>query len=57
VSKKEISEAYFKKNKDLVRAIKTAKANIEKFHKSNVIKKRAVIITQKECGFGEEFRP
>jgi len=57
VSKKEISEAYLQKNKDLVRAIKTAKANIEKFHKSNVIKKEPVIITTKGVRVWREFRP
>jgi len=57
VSKKEIAEAYKKESKEVIKALKIAKVNIEKFHKNNVKKKEAPIITTKGVSVWREFRP
>ena len=57
VSKEEISEAYKQESKEVVKALKVAKANIEKFHKTNVRKKEASITTTKGISVWREFRP
>jgi len=56
VTKQEIVEAYVQESKYLIKALKTAKANIEKFHKGNV-KKEAVITTTPGIQVWREFRP
>ncbi len=57
VSKEEISEAYKQESKEVVKALKIAKVNIEKFHKTNVNKKEASITTTKGVSVWREFRP
>lgn len=57
VSRQEISEAYSSIDKNVIRAMKSAKKNIEKFHKKNVIKKEQVVLTQKGVQVWREFRP
>src|SRR3989338_11662349 len=57
VTKKEIAEAYKKESKEVIKALKIAKVNIEKFHKNNVKKKEAPIITTKGVSVWREFRP
>lgn len=57
VSKKEIAEAYKKESKEVIKALKISKANIEKFHKNNVKKKETPIITTKGVAVWREFRP
>jgi len=56
VSKQEINRAYLSVDKEVVEAIKNAKANIEKFHKNN-IKKEIPITTVKGVKIWREFRP
>src|SRR3989338_136899 len=57
VSKEEISEAYQQESKEVVKALKISKANIKKFHKTNVKKKEAYITTTKGVSVWREFRP
>src|SRR3989344_4380036 len=57
VSKEEISEAYKQESKEVVKALKIAKANIEKFHKTNVRNQEASITTTKGISVWREFRP
>ena len=57
VSKKEITEAYKQESKEVVEALKVAKANIEKFHKNNVKSKEASVVTIKGVRVWREFRP
>ncbi|HEY4513635.1 MAG TPA: histidinol dehydrogenase [Candidatus Paceibacterota bacterium] len=57
VSKEEIAEAYKQESKEVVKALKIAKANIEKFHKTNVKIKEASITTAKGVSVWREFRP
>src|SRR3989338_1110770 len=47
VSKEEILEAYEQESKEVIKTLKIAKANIEKFHKTNVKKKETSITTTK----------
>lgn len=56
VTKQEIIEAYKQETKDLIKALKVAKANIEKFHKGN-IKKESPITTANGVRVWREFRP
>ncbi|MEK7128470.1 MAG: histidinol dehydrogenase [Patescibacteria group bacterium] len=57
VSRKEISDAYKQESKEVVKALKIAKANIEKFHKNNVKKKETPVATIKGVSVWREFRP
>lgn len=57
ISKKEIAEAYKKESKEVIRALKIAKTNIEKFHKNNVKKKEAPTVTTRGVSVWREFRP
>ena len=57
VSRSEIAEAYKQETKEVIRALKVAKANIEKFHKNNVKKKEVPITTTKGVDVWREFRP
>ncbi len=57
VSKEEIAQAYKQESKEVVMALKAAKVNIEKFHKSNVKKKETPITTSKGVSVWREFRP
>ncbi len=57
ISKEEILEAYKQESKEVVMALKAAKSNIEKFHKSNIIKKENPIITTEGVKVWREFRP
>ena len=57
VSKEEIAEAYQQESKEVVKALKVAKTNIEKFHKTNVKKKETSITTTKGVKVWREFRP
>lgn len=57
VSKQEIVTAYKQESKELVKALKAAKTNIEKFHKSNVQIKEQKITTAKGVQIWREFRP
>lgn len=57
VSKKEIAEAYAKEDKKVIKALKIAKANIEKFHKNNVRGKETPITITKGVQVWREFRP
>lgn len=56
VTKEEIRAAYLQESQDVIKALKTAKANIEKFHKGN-IKKEPVITTTPGVKVWREFRP
>ena len=57
VSRKEIADAYKQESKEVVKALKIAKANIEKFHKNNVKKKETPVATIKGVSVWREFRP
>ncbi|MEK7161889.1 MAG: histidinol dehydrogenase, partial [Patescibacteria group bacterium] len=57
VSKQEIATAYKQESKELVKALKAAKTNIEKFHKSNVQIKEQKVTTAKGVHIWREFRP
>jgi histidinol dehydrogenase len=57
VSKQEIATAYKQESKELVKALKVAKTNIEKFHKSNVQIKEQKVTTAKGVQIWREFRP
>jgi len=57
VSKKEIADAYLAESKEVIKALKVAKANIEKFHKTNVKKKEASVAITKGVSVWREFRP
>jgi len=57
VSRTEVLEAYSLVNKNVIKSLKMAKANIEKFHNGNVIKKEPVISTTKGVSVWREFRP
>lgn len=57
VSKREIAAAYLKENAKVIAALKRAKANIEKFHKSNFKKKERKISTATGVKVWREFRP
>src|SRR3990167_5846847 len=57
VSREEILEAYKQESKEVIKALKAAKINIEKFHKNNVKKKETAIITTKGVSVWREFRP
>ncbi|MFA5750788.1 MAG: histidinol dehydrogenase [Candidatus Paceibacterota bacterium] len=57
VFREEILEAYTQESKEVVKALKVAKANIEKFHKNNVKKKETPIATAKGVEVWREFRP
>lgn len=56
VSKKEIAVAYKQERKDVIQALKTAKVNIEKFHKGNV-KTEPKVATIPGVQVWREFRP
>lgn len=57
VSRREVEAAYKAEAGDVLRALRRAKANIEKFHRSNVVKKETVVETQKGVKVWREFRP
>ncbi|OGI59998.1 histidinol dehydrogenase [Candidatus Nomurabacteria bacterium RIFCSPHIGHO2_01_FULL_38_19] len=57
VSREEILEAYKQESKEVIKALKAAKINIEKFHKNNVKKKETAITTTKGVKVWREFRP
>ncbi len=57
VSKQEISEAYLQEDKKVVKALKIAKVNIQKFHKTNITKKEAKVNTAQGVQVWREFRP
>jgi len=57
VSKEEIAMAYSVVDKNVITAIKSAKTNIEKFHKGNVVKKEPAVSTAKGVSIWREFRP
>jgi histidinol dehydrogenase len=57
VSRKEISEAYLEESGEVIKALKVAKSNIEKFHKNNVSKKNMPVITTDGVKVWREFRP
>ena len=57
VSREDILEAYKQESKEVIKALKAAKINIEKFHKNNVKKKETAITTTKGVKVWREFRP
>ena len=57
VSKKEIIEAYSKENAEVIKALKKAKNNIEKFQKSCLQRKEEKVQTTKGVQVWREFRP
>ena len=57
VSKREIADVYLQEDKRFIKALKIAKANIEKFHKTHVQKKEAKVTTAKGVRVWREFRP
>lgn len=57
VSAKEIKEAYQQVDQDLIGALKQAKANIEKFHKTTFKAKEPVVETVVGVKVWREFRP
>ena len=57
VSREEIIEAYSHESKEVIKALKVAKSNIEKSHKKNVKKKEPFISTTKGVKVWREFRP
>lgn len=57
VSKEEIKDAYLQESPEVIKALKIAKTNIEKFHKNNVKSKENKITTTKGVQVWREFRP
>ncbi|MDP9249633.1 MAG: histidinol dehydrogenase [bacterium] len=57
VSRGEIDYAYTRESKQVISALKTAKRNIEKFHKNNVLKKERPVTTTPGVSIWREFRP
>jgi histidinol dehydrogenase len=57
VSKQEIKEAYLQEDKGVIEALKIAKANIQKFHLSNIKFKESKVTTTAGVQVWREFRP
>ena len=57
VSKGEIAKAYQSESPDVLRALKRAKKNIEKFHSQSLKRKEPAIETEKGVSVWREFRP
>src|SRR3989338_9203355 len=57
VSKGEIAKAYQFESPDVLRALKRAKKNIEKFHSQSLKRKEPAIETEKGVSVWREFRP
>jgi histidinol dehydrogenase len=57
VSEQEIIEAYKQEKVEVIKALKKAKENIEKFHRSNIKTKERKVVTAKGVKAWREFRP
>ncbi len=57
VSRSEIRDAYKNESADVVRALKRAKRNIEKFHTKSLKKNEPAILTERGVSVWREFRP
>lgn len=57
VTKSEIRNAYKNESADVVRALKRAKKNIEKFHTQSLTKNESPVVTEKGVSVWREFRP
>ena len=57
VTRREIREAYKAESKDVIRALRFAKKNIERFHKTTVTLQEKRVTTEKGVTVWREFRP
>ena len=57
VSREEINNAYNTESAEVIRALKRAKKNIEKFHSKSLVRKESPVETQNGVFVWREFRP